>query len=988
MNGMPEVTHEVGDVIEGFEVTQIEPLPNLQAMGITLRHGASGAEVLHVCADDAENLFSVIFRTPPRDDTGAPHILEHSVLAGSEKFPVKEPFFEMIKMSMATFINAMTGPDLTYYPVASNNRQDLFNLAEVYFDAVFHPLLANATFRREAHHLAPVDKTDPTGELTVSGIVHSEMKGAWSSPEAMLYRLWCREMFPDSIYGLSSGGEPEAIVKLTHEELRDFHKTHYDPSNALFFLYGDIPTAEYMAFLAPKLAAYQAQPAAAPTQRQPRWDSPRTYADHYPIGADEPAEEKTYLLINWIVGDGADLDDAVAIEVLERILLGHEAAPLKQAIIDSKLGQDVSHAFYNPSWESTFHVGVKGAEVDRAEPFEKLVLDTLAQIADGDIPAEWVETAFQQVAYRRLEIGPLFPLRVMGRVVELWSHRDDVFDGLKMREQLEACKRRYQRDPTLFNRLIRDRLIDNPHRLTIVLAPNRDEQARRDGAFAERMNQLRGTLTDEQARKIAADAAELEAEAGQPNSPEALAALPQLMVADLPDGPREIPTTIESIGGGVTILRNDVFANGVNYLNLSFDLAGLDAGLYEYLPRYRDAIHKLGTAGQDYAQIARRVAAHTGGVGCGLSFQTHADDADQSLGRLSLTIKTLDDQIEPALDVLGDLLFKLDPRDPARLTDVLVQADAGYRTHLVHNGMQTATSHAGRGLWRETYLDDLTRGLPQLAQTRRLLAEGEQGRDGLIERIEAIRDFLLNRNRLVASFTGTPGCYDAVCRRLAQWSGQMSNAAVTEADVGVVAQPTALREALAAPMDVAFCSAVMPASHASDPDEPLAALAARIVSLDYCLPELRFKGNAYGASCRYDAIGRTLALATYRDPHVARTLGVFAGVVDYVKSADWTQTDIDRAIIGKAKEDEAPIRPGPATEQALQRHLLGLTPKRRAARYARILAAKPAEAKDAFCAMVEPRLADANVCVVASRPKLEDANGAMSAPLAIEDILG
>lgn len=989
MTTTPEVTFQVGEKIHGFEVKQVLPLPNLRAVGYQLEHARSGARLLHVHADDAENLFSITFATPPPDDTGLPHILEHSLLAGSRKFPVKEPFFEMLKMSMATFINAMTGADLTYYPVASNNRQDLFNLAEVYFDAVFHPLLTEQTFQREAYHLAPAEKGDPAGELTVSGIVYSEMKGAYSHPESILYRESGRGLFPDTIYGRDSGGDPQCIPDLAHQDLKDFHRGLYHPANALFFLYGDIPTADYLAFLADKLDAFDRGEVPPQPARQPRWAEPRSRRECYPVGADEPTQAKTYATLNWIVGEGTDAEDVVAMDILSRILLGHEAAPLKKAIIDSKLGEDVTHAgFWVQGPESSFHVGLKGTEPDRVEAFEKLVLETLAGIAAGQIDREKVETAFQQAAYHHLEIGSYFPLRVMQKVLGAWPYGAAADLFLKMDEHLDACRRRYEEDPRLFNELIRRRLCDNPHRLTVALVPDRQEQTRRDAAFAERMKGVREALDAGALKRVAETAELLDREASMPNPPEALATLPQLKVADLPAAPRDIPTTVERLGPGVEVLRSDVFANGVNYLVLDFDLTGLPDELHAYLPRYCDAVRKLGAAGMNYEQIARRVAACTGGIDCHPSFQTHGVDPGRSLRRLSLTLKALDDRMQPALEVVGDLLFALDPRDLARLRDVMVQARAWYRTELVHNGMMTAMHHAARGLNVEGHLAEAVDGLPQLSLTERLTEGLDADGDELMGRIEAVRDFLLNRSRLVVSFTGSDRCYDVLCKTLAGWIDRMADDPVAEGDVSFVPYETPPREGLAAPTQVAFAAAAMAAPHLSDPREPLMSVGARILSLDHLLPEIRFKGNAYGGGCSYSPLARTFTMYSFRDPQVAPTLGVFAGVVEYARRAEWSQADIDRAIIGKAKDDERPIRPEGATRLALMRHLTGQTPELRQQRYAKILSATPRKVKDALLEMLEEAPARAAVCVVASREMLTEANRHLAdRALAIEDIL-
>jgi Zn-dependent M16 (insulinase) family peptidase len=977
-----------GQSLDGFTVRTVTPVADLRAIAYELEHTASGARLLHLHADDAENLFSISFPTPPTDDTGVPHILEHAVLAGSRKFPVREPFFELVKMSMATFINAMTGADCTYYPVASNVRQDLFNLADVYFDAVFHPLLTEQTFRREGHHLAPADPERPLGELTVSGIVFNEMKGAFSDPETKLWRLETRGLFPDTCYGRESGGEPDAIPSLTYAQLKNFHATFYHPSNAHFFLYGDIPTADFTKFLRDRLAPFQRLDVRPAIARQPRWTAPRTLEDTYPIGADEPLTEKTYLSLVWLTGDAADPAQMAADYVLSLLLFGNEAAPLKKALIAAKLGQDLVHTGAGGiGCEALFYVALKGSEPDRLDALERLTTDTLRDLAAQPFAPDLVAAAFQQAAYHYREVLPQFPLHLLDRVLSAWIYRRDPLAFLRMGRQLDDCRQRAAADPLLFNRLIRERLLDNPHRLRVVLRPDRDWQARQDAAFAARLKQARATFTDDQCRQIAAAAAEVERLAGTPNTPEALASLPQLSVRDLPAKPRHIPTAVEALPGGVTLLRNDVFANGVNYLHLSFDLRGLPADLWPYLPRYREAIAKLGAAGHNYEAMARRIAASTGGIGCLPGFRPHATNGGRDVWELRFSLKALDEQIAQALDVLRDLVFGLDPRDRDRLNEVVVQSLAAYRTELVQSGHRTAATHAARGLDVTGHLEEQNNGLPQLALIEDLHRAYAGRADDLMARIETIRDFLLSRARLTASFTGSDRAADAVRAALGAWTHRLRPDPVTEASTGFVPFTEPPREALAAPVQVAFCAQVMPAPRLAHADAMSLTVGARLVSMDYLLAEVRLKGNAYGAWCRYDPLAGRLELGSFRDPHIARTLGIFNGVTDFVRQAKWSQTDVDRAIIGSAKDAERPIRPGEATGDALQRHLVGLTPAVREQNYDRLKAATPASVQRAALDALAAGLPRAPLCVVAGREKLEAENKHLPAPLAIRDLL-
>lgn len=971
----------VGQKLYGFTVRRVTALPGLRSTAIELEHDRTGARVLHLHNADAENLFSITFPTPPGDDTGVPHIIEHAVLGGSKRFPVKDPFFEMVKMSMATFINAMTGSDSTYYPVASNVRQDYYNLAEVYWDAVFYPTLTETTFQREAHHLEPADRANPKGDLIIKGIVYNEMKGAFSSVNAIVGRASFRRLYPDTPYGRESGGTPEAIPELTFQQFKDFHTRYYHPSNAYIFLYGDIPTGDHLQWLAEKLEPLDRRPVDVAIADQPRWDAPREETIPYPVTPSEGTANKTWLTVNWLVGDGTDAREIMAFSVIEAVLLGNQAAPLRRAIIESKLGADLTHSGYHDGLkQSSFHVGIKGSEADRKDAFVDLVLQTLGRILKEGIAPERIEAAFQQLAYSHLEIGSNYPLRQLGAVNPLWIHGKDPLDLVRAADHLENLKKQYQTDPGIFTRLIQERLIDNPHRITLVFVPDPELESRNEQEISRKLKEIRAKLSDDDLQRIADTTAELDRIAATPNSPEAIATLPQLKVADLPRKPRHIATTVEAIEGGIELLVNDVFANGVNYLVVDFDLSHLPLELLATLPLYGDCVRKMGAGGHSYIQIAERIAAHTGGISFNPYCTTNVGDAHLCLRRAQFAVKFLDDHAEPALEVLRDLMFELNPHDSDRLRDVLAQSAAMHRTAIVENGLSIAQRHAARGLNVESWVSNLMNGLPQARLITSLSDSFGEKQESIVQRIEEIRGRMLNRSGLTVSFTGTGSVGDLVRRTVESWGHAMRAEPIDALQVDPP-QTGPVMDGLAAPMQVAFCARVMPAPHLSHPDAPLLSVGSRIVSLDYILDEIRFKGTAYGGGCGYSGAMRSWNFYSYRDPWVKRTLDVFDGTLDYIRQADWTQETIDRAIIGTAKAAERPIRPAEATSQALMRHITGDTRERREQFHAALLGAKLAEVKRAVIEQFEQNYAAGGTCVVSNRQKLAEA------PLEIEDIL-
>jgi hypothetical protein len=986
----PRVPFAAGQALSGFVVNRIEPLPDIRAVAIQGEHIKSGAQWLHLYTEsDTENCFCVSFPTPPSDDTGLPHIMEHAVLGGSRKFPVREPFFEMVKSSMATFINAMTGQAYTTYPIATNVRKDYFNLATVYLDAVFHPELKEQTFRREGHHLALENNDNLASALKISGIVYNEMKGAYSAPERLLGKLSGRGLFPDIPLGRDSGGDPEKIPDLTYEQFQAFHRQRYHPSNAMIFMYGDIPTDELLRFLQPVLDEFDRIPVATGLDRQPRWSSPRALEDVYPIGPEEETSGRTFCVLNWLVGDALDPLDTTAWEVLGQILVGNDSAPLKKAIIDSKLGADLVFSGTGAwSHELCFHVGLKGTERDRVEAFEGLVLDTLRRIASEPIARERVDAAFQQLAYDRLEVQTLFPMHLLSSVNAAWPYGADPLTHLRMRQTLEECRQRYETDPELFQRMIQEGLIANAHRLRVLLVPDREAQQKTDAALTARMQEKRAKLDEAQIATIAREAAALQAAQGVPNPPEQLAKLPQLGAGDLPRQPRSIPTATGDVNG-FTVLRHDVFSNGVVYLELDADLAGLPADAYRWLPEFCDAVNKLGAAGQSYDQIAQRRAGYTGGLSCGVWASRHATDTGRTLRRLRIGLKTLDGQVNEALRLVDDLVFGVDPRDRERLRDTITQARAAYRTHLVNQGLTTASRHAARGLSLEGALTERWFGTSKLRDLEELVTGFDTRADEVMARVEQVRDFLLNRRRWTVSYTGSDEAFRWVEEMLGGWGTRMRDEAVVDRVPPFEPYAILPREALAGPMPVAYCAGIIPVPRTADPLAPLFAVGSRIVSYDYFLPEIRYKGNAYGGGAQYDPSSGTWTMTSFRDPRIVETLAIFDGTRSWVAGQQWSETDIHRAIIGCAKEEEKPIRPGEATRLGLARHLRGMTDALRARQYEALIGATPLAVKQ----VVERVLAEgwdrSAICVVSSKEKLAEANKALGDhALQVTNILG
>jgi hypothetical protein len=500
------------------------------------------------------------------------------------------------------------------------------------------------------------------------------------------------------------------------------------------------------------------------------------------------------------------------------------------------------------------------------------------------------------------------------------------------------------------------------------------------------MKKLKQSMDASRLEEIRKNQAELDALLNAPNDPAAVASLPQLRVGDLPRKPRHIPTSVETMAGGGMLLDNDVFSNGVNYLQVSFDLTGLPNDLIEYLPLYGDCVQKMGAAGQDFTAIAQRIAGFTGGVGFSVGVSARADDPQTIVMRAVFSTKFLDNNAEEALRVLRDLMFELDPRDVPRLKDVLLQGRARQRMRAASDGLTIASRHVSRAMNLEGHLHEILSGLPQIKLMEQIT---EAAPELLLGKIDAIRKFLLNRRRMTVSMTVSPGVKGTVRQRISQWAMEMRDEPVAPGRFDFLRRAKPAREGLAAPMNVAYCTLAMPAHHISHGDGPALIVAGRLLSLGYVLEEVRFKGTAYGGGCSYNGTGKLWTFHSYRDPWVNRTLDVYRGALDYVRKSDWSQADVARSIIGAAKEGERPIRPPQATGIALWRHLMGDTPGRREARHATMLGLTLPEIRRVLTEQFEANAAASSVCVVSSREKLEEANAQRPAEaMEIREILG
>jgi presequence protease len=559
--------------IYGFELQRNQMVPEINSRAKVYRHIKTGARLLSLENDDENKVFGISFATPPEDSTGVPHILEHSVLGGSQKFPLKDPFKELRKSSLNTFLNAFTMPDATVYPVASQNRRDFYNLVTVYLDAVFHPLLARETFQEEGWHYE-LDK--PDGPLSYRGIVFNEMKGNYSDPDNLLSEYSQRSIFPDTVYRLDSGGDPKVIPSLTYEQFVSFHHRYYQPANAYIVFYGDDHSDDRLRMLDEVLKDFAATAPAPEIPLQPRIAEPRRFSYPYDAGPDGGAAKKGYVAINWMLHEASDLEASFAMEILSHALVGTAASPLRKALIDSKLGEDLAHSGFADNYRQTvFSAGLKGIAVEDAGKVEQLILETLQKLAKEGIERDMILASLNTMEFRLREQNTGgFPRGIVHMInaVSVWMRGGDPLAGISFEAPLANVKASYAGDQHYFDRLIETKLLQNTHRTTIVLKPDAQVGQLTEAEENERLAKATAAMTAADAQDVIASVQHLHERQNAPDAPEALATIPTLALADLDTEVRRIPLEMQT-AAGATVLYHDLFTNGIVYLDLGFQSA-------------------------------------------------------------------------------------------------------------------------------------------------------------------------------------------------------------------------------------------------------------------------------------------------------------------------------------------------------------------------------------------------------------------------------
>jgi Zn-dependent M16 (insulinase) family peptidase len=979
---MPEMTLRAGTRCHGFLVQTVTALPALRARLYDCVHEAGGARLVHLHTADVENHLTITVRTPPTDDTGVAHILEHVVLCGSTKYPVKELFMELVKRSLATRLNGYTMADCTGYPLASCNRKDFFNLADVYCDVVFHPLLHEKFFQQEGHHLAFRTPGDTTAPLEIKGIVYSEMKGDYSSLDARMWRELQRTLLGGNAYGFDAGGDPAAIPGLTYEQFLAFHRAHYVPANACFLLCGDIATEDHLAFFAQRCldgaAPGTAAPAIAP---QPRWQAPRHATVPYAIGDDDHPARRAAVVMAWFTNTLAERETAFAMDVLAYYLVGNAAAPLHRALIESRLGDALTpHGYVAHQRDTFFTVGLKGTEPEQAAAIEALVRTVLTREIEAGFARDKMAAALHQVELSLREQVCTTPSQLLRYALYGWLYLHDPVQLLQLNAVIETARRHWEEIPRYFEDLAARALRDNPHHCVLTFVPDKEYDARAQQALDRMLAEKKQGLPAAALADLARLAAELDAMQVAPNSAEALATLPQLHLSDVPVAPQELPTVCAPQHGR-TLLTTDVFTNGLTYVQLALDLRGLDASLLPYVGMYTELLPLMGAAGEDYAAIAAREAAVCSGVMCHCTAHGQVGAPDNTQFHVVAMAHALDRNTPALLEIMRARLASCDWRDLRRLREVIAQRRTIWRDAVPQAAGHFAQLHADRVWSHSAWLRDQYQGLPLVRQYERALATVTAEPEVLVAAFERIRAYCAQAAPVLASVAGS----DTAQARVRDLVQTFAAAAPASVALPAWARPAApAHTGIIVPTRVAANVVAARLADITLDDCPAMLLIITAIEHGYLWDEVRIRGNAYGVGTQFTAQNGIFTLDSSEDPHIARTYGVFQRVPDFIaRQLDLSPAGIEQAIIGAIKYLDRPLRGAQCVSKAMVRHIIAETPARRAAFRARFLALTRDDILRVNEQFIRPALAQATWCTFASETMLRAAAAELSAPLTI-----
>jgi presequence protease len=906
--------------VHGFELAREEVIAEVASTARLYRHRKTGAELLSLVNSDENKVFGVTFRTPPEDSTGVAHILEHSVLCGTSKYPVKDPFAELAKSSLCTFLNAMTYPDKTTYPTASTNLQDFYNLVDVYLDSVFHARLGREAFLQQGWHY---EIEAAQGDMIYKGVVFNEMKGAYSSPDSVLATWSQRCLYPDNTYGVDSGGDPKHILDLTYDKLQAFYRRYYHPSNARVYFYGDDDPDERLRKLDAVLSGFEPIEINSSVPLQPRFDSPRCLSRTFASG--EGDDRRAMVTVNWMLDEVGDSASDLALRILDHILIGTPASPLRKALLECGLGEDLAGGGIDQDLrQAMFSAGLKGIAAADAGKVEVLILDTLKALAANGIDKATIEASLNTVEFRMREQNTGgFPrgLALMLHTVRTWLHGFDPFAALAFEAPLRAVKGRLAAGDRLFEDLIAHHFLANRHRCTVILKPDPAQARGEDAEERARLERERGAMTAGDVEKLVEVTAALRRQAETPDSAEALATIPTLRLADIERTVRPVPTRHAMIAG-TRVLTHEFASNGIVYVDIGLDLGVLPADLLPWVQLFGAALLETGAGKRDFVTLTQDIGRLTGGIRSS-AFALTESGSDRAQCWLFLRSKAMPERAADLVNLLGDVLMhpRLDNRE--RIHQLVLEQKASTESRIVPAGNQMARLRLAATLCLSGLAEERMFGVSYLEFLRDLAQRFEGGWTGIASTLERIRGALVNRATMLVNVTADA----AGLGRLEPHLTSMLEGLPTAKPVRAIWRPTEDHkgEGLTIPAKVNYVVKGARLSQLGFTAQGSTHVAKSYLDINWLWHKVRVQGGAYGGGCFLDRRSTLFSFYSYRDPNLLETLDVYDGTSNFLSSAKISPSELERCIIGTIGEIEPYRLPDARGFEAMQRHLAGDT---------------------------------------------------------------
>jgi len=961
------VEFEIYNTYNGFQLLEEKKINEINSTGRLFYHNKSGARLFHLQNDDSNKVFSISFRTPPSDDTGLPHILEHSVLCGSRKFPLRDPFVELAKGSLNTYLNAMTFSDKTMYPVASQNDKDFINLMDVYLDAVLYPNIYKGpeTFMQEGWHHELNDPEDP---IIIKGVVYNEMKGVFTSPEQVLFRKIEESLFPDTVYRFESGGDPEAIPNLTYEQFLDFHKTYYHPSNSYIYLYGDGNLAEHLKFIDEKyLNEFDKKEIDSDIGIQTQFDKRREITETYSISADEGLEDKTFISQNYVVGRSEDAEMVLAFTILNYILLGTPAAPLKKALIEAGIAKDVFGSFNSSIRQPTFSIVIKNSNREDKELFLKVIEDTLTDLVKKGIDKKIIEAAINIHEFKLREAdfghqpkGLVYNIQCMNS----WLYDKKPWFHLEYEKSLDRIKSALKTN--YFEALIRRYVLNNPHSSLIILEPERGLASKRQKEEEKMLGEYKKQLNENEIQQLIDTNQKLEQHQSRGDTEEELLSIPLLDIEDIEKEIEHIELN-ETIIKDVKVLHHPTFTNEIAYINLLFDTTSVPQHLIPYVALLTSLLGKISTKNYTYDKLSNLIDINTGGICSRIGTYSLQQGYDKFLPKFAVRSSALVKNLKQLFNLLGELVNNTEFNEVNRIKEVIEESQSRLEMVIFDKG------HVIAGTRVNSYFSSIgkyieeTSGISYYMFISDLAKNFTEKQEDILENLKKVFELIFNKNNVLVGVTSENKDFESIRERIDSFVESLSNDKLEKRDYSFDLAPK--NEGLLTSGKVQYVAKGNNFRKLGYEYSGHMQVLSTIVGLDYLWNRVRVVGGAYGSLVRLNRNGNLL-FSSYRDPNLSETLQVYDDMHSYIENFDANEREMRKYIIGTISSMDAPLSPSMRGEKAVNQYISGITPDELQKERTQVLNTTPEDIRQ-YAGLLGEAMQENYLCVLGNEDKIQ-----------------